>query len=87
MTDVRLRTPEEISDDLDGKLKVATIRRHCREGNVSYIQGDRGKFLLTDEQVKALLAFLSRPAKEQVERATESPFGATKRSQSSRRRV
>lgn len=83
---MRLRTPEEVSDDLDGKIKVATIRRHCRDGNVDYVAGDRGKFLLTDSQVDSLVAYLTRPAKAVASKRGGADFGSSGRSRALRQK-
>lgn len=85
MDENRLRTPEQVSDDLGGNLKVATIRRHCRERLIAYTGGDRGKYLFTDAQVAAMLAYMSKPPKTVDPRPRESVFKSTPRSKASRR--
>jgi hypothetical protein len=87
MGDIRLRTPQEVSDDLGGHIKVGTIRRLCRENVVTYLGADRKKILLSDDHVAAMLAYLEKPAQERAPRASESPFRSTERSKSSRRKA
>jgi predicted site-specific integrase-resolvase len=83
----RLRTPEEVAVDLGGHISPHTIRGHVRSGHLACIKAARGKYLFTDEQVQALLGYLERPAKASTERATDSPFGSTGRSKSTRRKA
>ncbi len=80
----RLRTPEEVAEGLTN-ISPYTIRNLCRQGKINFIPLARGKVVMTDEQVDGMLAYMERPAGDRPRR-TDSVFGSTGKSKTTRRR-
>lgn len=62
---LKLHTAEEVSARL-GRVSAATIRRLTKQGRIEWVRGARGKVLLTETQVVALVQYLTQPTRPQV---------------------
>lgn len=75
----RLYTPEEVAERV-GHLSAYTIRRLVAEGHVAAVRGARNKVLMTEENIAAMLGYLTpgRPSEENA--GDENVFGMSSRS-------
>ncbi|GAB3535436.1 hypothetical protein GCM10027403_13060 [Arthrobacter tecti] len=81
----RLRTPEEVAEHL-GHLTAYEIRRLARRSEIEHVRGSRGKVLLTDSQVQALIEHLTRKPAKPEPRRQDSTLRMTSRSRALHRR-
>ncbi|ABK02753.1 hypothetical protein Arth_1359 [Arthrobacter sp. FB24] len=57
------------ADEAAARLKqvpAATIRRLAKQGRIEYVKGARGKVLLTEAQILALVDHLTQPTRPQI---------------------
>lgn len=76
----RLYTPEEVAVRV-GHLSAYTIRRLVAEGRVAVVRGARNKVLMTEENIAAMLEFLTAARPPEREAGNEdNVFGMSARS-------
>jgi hypothetical protein len=87
----KLRTPEEVAEELGGDMTGFYVRQLIKEKGLPHRMGRHRKVLMTPADVDALLdAMLNAPEEAEAEDTdprTENPFGATARSAARRGRV
>jgi hypothetical protein len=80
-----LYTPEEAAKATRG-ITASEIRGAIRNGEMAYVSGSRGRWLVTPAQVRAWIEHRTKPAAHQVRRERQ-PMGVTQRSANHGRRT